>query len=103
MLSKMKIFSILSLACDLKSPIFKRLSSPLQSKRIIGFMLDIRGIFEQEGVAFEDRLCKGLDLVVQFKKDYPDDFDELFIIIKEILDEWGKNGDIKKNLKELLK
>ncbi|HEA8087552.1 TPA: hypothetical protein RXM96_000231 [Campylobacter coli] len=95
-----KIFSALSLANGFKSTIFKRISSPAQSARMIDFVLEIKNICSRDS---KDEIpIKILDKLVEYKNKYPNDFDEMFEILKEILDEYEKNpSEVKKNLKEL--
>ncbi|EAH7654495.1 TPA: hypothetical protein RZJ77_000451 [Campylobacter coli] len=95
-----KIFSALSLANSFKSTIFKRILSPAQSARMIDFALEIKSIFSHNPK--DEVLVKTLDKLVEYKNKYPNDFDEIFEILKEILNEYEKNpSEVKKNLKEL--
>lgn len=98
-----KICSSLKLANALKGFLFKRISSPMQSARIANMVLDIKNALESENDP-SSKAGKTLDLIVGFKKKYPQDFDELFEILKELIQEYEQNPDeIKKNLKEVLK
>ncbi|GAA7758220.1 hypothetical protein HpBT0162_03510 [Helicobacter pylori] len=98
-----KICSSLKLANTLKCFLFKRISSPVQTARITNMILDIKNAFEGENDPL-DGACKTLDLIVGFKKENPQDFDELFEILKELIQEYEQNPDeIKQNLKEILK
>ncbi|WP_253781993.1 hypothetical protein [Helicobacter pylori] len=81
----------------------KRIASPVQSARIISLALDIKNVFEKENDP-SNKIGKTLDLIVSFKKENPQDFDELFEILKELIQEYEQNPDeIKQNLKEILK
>ncbi|MGN8505536.1 hypothetical protein ACR9LP_00375 [Helicobacter pylori] len=81
----------------------KRIASPMQSARIISLALDIKNALEGENDP-SNKAGKTLDLIVGFKKEYPQDFNELFEILKELIQEYEQNPDeIKKNLKEILK
>lgn len=95
-----KIFTILKLLNNFKGIMFKRISSPAQSARMIDFALEIKSIFSHNS---KDEIpIKILDKLVEYKNKYPNDFDEMFEILKEILDEYEKNpSEVKKNLKEL--
>ncbi|MCH4602017.1 hypothetical protein [Helicobacter pylori] len=98
-----KICSSLKLANVLKGFLFKHISSPVQSARIASMVVDMKNAFEGENDPL-DGACKTLDLIVGFKKEYPQDFNELFEILKELIQEYEQNPDeIKKNLKEILK
>ncbi|GAA8538747.1 hypothetical protein KYTH10_09290 [Helicobacter pylori] len=98
-----KICSSFKLANALKGFLFKRISSPMQSARIINLALGIKNVFEKENDP-SNKIGKTLDLVVKFKKEHPQDFDELFEILKDLIQEYEQNPDeIKKNLKEILK
>ncbi len=98
-----KICSSLKLLNALKGFLFKRISSPVQSARIANMVLDIKNALESENDP-SNKAGKTLDLVVKFKKEYPQDFDELFEILKELIQEYEQNPDeIKQNLKEILK
>ncbi|WP_100967219.1 hypothetical protein KVE17_03620 [Helicobacter pylori] len=98
-----KICSSLKLLNALKGFLFKRISSPVQSTRIASVVLDIKNAFEGENDPL-DGACKTLDLIVGFKKENPQDFNELFEILKELIQEYEQNPDeIKQNLKEILK
>ncbi|GAA7979806.1 hypothetical protein HpCS12_08360 [Helicobacter pylori] len=98
-----KICSSLKLANALKGFLFKRISSPVQSTRIASVVLDMKNAFKGENDPL-DGACKTLDLIVGFKKENPQDFNELFEILKELIQEYEQNPDeIKKNLKEVLK
>ncbi|GAA7131050.1 hypothetical protein HpBGD38_10980 [Helicobacter pylori] len=98
-----KICSSLKLLNVLKGFLCKRISSPVQSARIANMILDIKNAFEGENDPL-DGACKTLDLIVGFKKENPQDFNELFEILKELIQEYEQNPDeIKKNLKEVLK
>ncbi|GAA7271203.1 hypothetical protein ID0498_08550 [Helicobacter pylori] len=98
-----KICSSLKLANALKGFLCKRISSPVQSARIISLALDIQKVFEGENDS-SNKAGKTLDLIVGFKKEHPQDFNELFEILKELIQEYEQNPDeIKQNLKEILK
>ncbi len=98
-----KICSSLKLLNALKGFLFKRISRPVQSARIANMILHIKNALEGEN-DLSNNIGKTLDLIVGFKKEYPQDFDELFEILKELIQEYEQNPDeIKKNLKEILK
>ncbi|WRC97720.1 hypothetical protein E5K76_03580 [Helicobacter pylori] len=98
-----KICPILKLLNAFKSSLFKRISSPVQSARIANMVLDIKNALEGENDP-SNKASKTLDLIVGFKKEHPQDFDELFEILKELIQEYEQNPDeIKQNLKEILK
>ncbi len=98
-----KICSSLKLLNALKGFLFKRISSPVQSARIANMILDIKNALEGENDP-SNKVGKTLDLIVGFKKENPQDFDELFEILKELIQEYEQNPDeIKQNLKEILK
>ncbi len=98
-----KICPTLKLLNAFKSSLFKRISSPMQSTRIANMVLDIKNAFEGENDP-SNKAGKTLDLIVGFKKEYPQDFNELFEILKELIQEYEQNPDeIKQNLKEILK
>ncbi|GAA8199690.1 hypothetical protein UBN66_03130 [Helicobacter pylori] len=98
-----KICSSLKLANALKCFLFKRISSPVQTTRIISLALDIQKVFEGENDP-SNNVGKTLDLIVGFKKEHPQDFNELFEILKELIQEYEQNPDeIKQNLKEIIK
>ncbi|GAA7170565.1 hypothetical protein HpBGD53_04280 [Helicobacter pylori] len=98
-----KICSSLKLANTLKGFLCKRISSPVQTTRIANMVLDIKNALESENDP-SSKAGKTLDLIVGFKKEYPQDFNELFEILKELIQEYEQNPDeIKKNLKEVLK
>ncbi|MGN8352728.1 hypothetical protein ACR9JO_01915 [Helicobacter pylori] len=91
------------LANAFKGFICKRISSPGQSTRIANMVLDIKNALEGENDP-SNKAGKTLDLVVKFKKEHPQDFDELFEILKDLIQEYEQNPDeIKQNLKEILK
>ncbi|WQX64475.1 hypothetical protein KVK56_03905 [Helicobacter pylori] len=98
-----KICSSFKLANALKGFLFKRISSPMQSTRITKMVLDIKNALEGENDP-SNKVGKTLDLVVKFKKEHPQDFNELFEILKDLIQEYEQNPDeIKQNLKEILK
>lgn len=98
-----KICSSLKLLNALKGFLFKRISSPVQSARIANMVLDIKNALDGENDP-SNKAGKTLDLIVGFKKEYPQDFNELFEILKELIQEYEQNPDeIKQNLKEILK
>ncbi|WP_340638039.1 hypothetical protein [Helicobacter pylori] len=81
----------------------KRISSPGQSTRITKMILGIKDAFNDDKDPLNNA-CEALDLVVKFKKEHPQDFDELFGILKDLIQEYEQNPDeIKQNLKEILK
>ncbi|WP_237712925.1 hypothetical protein [Helicobacter pylori] len=81
----------------------KRISSPGQSARITKMVLGIKDALEGENDP-SNKIGKTLDLIVGFKKENPQDFDELFEILKELIQEYEKNPDeVKQNLTEILK
>ncbi|MFB1345466.1 hypothetical protein [Helicobacter pylori] len=81
----------------------KRISSPGQSTRITKMVLGIKDAFNDNKDPLNNA-CEALDLVVKFKKEHPQDFNELFEILKDLIQEYEQNPDeIKKNLKEILK
>ncbi|MGL2333745.1 hypothetical protein ACOWKQ_00820 [Helicobacter pylori] len=82
---------------------FKRISSPMQSTRIANMILNIKNTLEGEN-DLSNKIGKTLDLIVGFKKENPQDFDELFEILKDLIQEYEKNPDeVKQNLTEILK
>ncbi len=98
-----KICPTLKLANLFKGFLFKRISSPVQSARIANMILDIKNALEGEN-DLSNNIGKTLDLIVGFKKEYPQDFNELFEILKDLIQEYEQNPDeIKQNLKEILK
>ncbi|GAA8744810.1 hypothetical protein HpDR98_11360 [Helicobacter pylori] len=98
-----KICSSLKLFNALKGFLFKRISSPVQSARIANMVLGIKNALESENDP-SNKAGKTLDLVVKFKKEHPQDFNELFEILKDLIQEYEQNPDeIKQNLKEILK
>ncbi|GHR71523.1 hypothetical protein VN0638_09340 [Helicobacter pylori] len=98
-----KICSSLKLANAFKGFICKRISSPGQSARITKMILGIKDAFNDDKDPLNNA-CEALDLVVKFKKEHPQDFDELFGILKDLIQEYEQNPDeIKQNLKEILK
>ncbi|WQR95521.1 hypothetical protein FNE53_03255 [Helicobacter pylori] len=98
-----KICASFKLANAFKGFIFKRISSPVQSARITTMVLGIKDAFNDDKDPLNNA-CEALDLVVKFKKEHPQDFDELFEILKDLIQEYEQNPDeIKQNLKEILK
>ncbi len=98
-----KICPTLKLLNALKGFLFKRISSPGQSARITKMVLGIKDAFNDDKDPLNNA-CEALDLVVKFKKEHPQDFDELFEILKDLIQEYEQNPDeIKQNLKEILK
>ncbi|GAA9096372.1 hypothetical protein Taitung37_04620 [Helicobacter pylori] len=98
-----KICASFKLANAFKGFICKRISSPVQTTRIANMIWDIKNALEGENDP-SNKAGKTLDLVVKFKKEYPQDFDELFEILKDLIQEYEQNPDeIKQNLKEILK
>ncbi len=98
-----KICSSFKLANLFKGSLFKRISSPVQSACIISLALDIKNVFEKEN-DLSNNIGKTLDLIVGFKKENPQDFDELFQILKDLIQEYEKNPEeVKQNLTEILK
>ncbi len=98
-----KICSSFKLANALKCFLFKRISSPMQSARITTMVLGIKNALEGENDP-SNKAGKTLDLIVGFKKEHPQDFNELFEILKDLIQEYEQNPDeIKQNLKEILK
>ncbi|MGL2439117.1 hypothetical protein ACOWMV_01715 [Helicobacter pylori] len=82
---------------------FKRISSPVQTTRITKMVLGIKNALEGENDP-SNKAGKTLDLIVGFKKEHPQDFNELFEILKDLIQEYEQNPDeIKQNLKEILK
>lgn len=60
-------------------------------------------VFEKENDP-SNKIGKTLDLIVGFKKENPQDFDELFQILKDLIQEYEKNPDeVKQNLTEIIK
>lgn len=98
---KDKIIAGLSLACDFKGLLFRRITSPIRSAKIINFGLDLKNIFEQDKDT-ANMLCQTLDLIVQFRRENPEEYQEIFDIINEILDTHDEKRDsIHQNLKSL--
>ncbi|MCQ2920048.1 hypothetical protein Q6A56_01895 [Helicobacter pylori] len=98
-----KICASFKLANAFKGFICKRISSPGQSARITKMVLGIKDAFNDDKDP-SNNACEALDLVVKFKKEHPQDFNELFEILKDLIQEYEQNPDeIKKNLKEILK
>ncbi len=98
-----KICSSFKLANLFKGFLCKRITNPMQTARITNMVLNIKNVFEKENDP-SNKAGKTLDLIVGFKKEYPQDFDELFEILKELIQEYEQNPDeIKQNLKEILK
>ncbi|WP_341847289.1 hypothetical protein [Helicobacter pylori] len=81
----------------------KRISSPGQSARITKMVLGIKDAFNDDKDP-SNNAFEALDFVVKFKKEHPQDFNELFEILKDLIQEYEQNPDeIKQNLKEILK
>ncbi|OPG22293.1 hypothetical protein [Helicobacter pylori] len=98
-----KICPTLKLLNAFKGSLFKRISSPTQSARITKMVLGIKDAFNDDKDPLNNA-CEALDLVVKFKKEHPQDFNELFEILKDLIQEYEQNPDeIKQNLKEILK
>ncbi|WQZ46355.1 hypothetical protein E5P89_03225 [Helicobacter pylori] len=98
-----KICPTLKLANLFKGFLCKRIASPVQSAHIISLALDIKNVFDKENDP-SNKAGKTLDLIVGFKKEYPQDFDELFQILKDLIQEYEKNPDeVKQNLTEIIK
>ncbi len=98
-----KICPTLKLANLFKGFLFKRISSPVQSARIANMILDIKNALEGEN-DLSNNIGKTLDLIVGFKKENPQDFDELFQILKDLIQEYEQNPEeVKQNLTEILK
>lgn len=98
-----KICASFKLANAFKGFICKRISSPVQSARITTMVLGIKDAFNDDKDPLNNA-CEALDLVVKFKKEHPQDFNELFEILKDLIQEYEQNPDeIKQNLKEILK
>ncbi|WP_283492211.1 hypothetical protein [Helicobacter pylori] len=98
-----KICPTLKLLNALKGFLCKRISSPGQSARITKMVLGIKDAFNDDKDPLNNA-CEALDLVVKFKKEHPQDFNELFEILKDLIQEYEQNPDeIKQNLKEILK
>ncbi|GAA8391220.1 hypothetical protein KVF05_03820 [Helicobacter pylori] len=98
-----KICPTLKLLNAFKSSLFKRISSPVQTTRIAKMVLGIKNALEGENDP-SNKAGKTLDLIVGFKKEHPQDFNELFEILKDLIQEYEQNPDeIKQNLKEILK
>ncbi len=98
-----KICASFKLANAFKGFICKRISSPVQTTRITNMIWDIKNALEGENDP-SNKVGKTLDLVVKFKKEHPQDFNELFEILKDLIQEYEQNPDeIKQNLKEILK
>ncbi|EMH42804.1 hypothetical protein HMPREF1430_00899 [Helicobacter pylori GAM96Ai] len=75
----------------------------MQSARITSMVLGIKDAFNDDKDSL-DNACEALDLIVKFKKEHPQDFNELFEILKDLIQEYEQNPDeIKQNLKEILK
>ncbi|MCK0502661.1 hypothetical protein MPF91_01320 [Helicobacter pylori] len=86
-----------------KGFLFKRIANPVQSAHIISLALDIKNVFGKENDP-SNKIGKTLDLIVGFKKENPQDFDELFQILKDLIQEYEKNPDeVKQNLTEIIK
>ncbi|GAA7731567.1 hypothetical protein HpCOL15_04700 [Helicobacter pylori] len=98
-----KICPTLKLLNAFKGSLFKRISSPVQTTRIANMILGIKDAFNDDKDPLNNA-CEALDLVVKFKKEHPQDFNELFEILKDLIQEYEQNPDeIKQNLKEILK
>ncbi len=98
-----KVCSSFKLANLFKGFLCKHIANPVQSARIISLVLDIKKIFEKENDP-SNKIGKTLDLIVGFKKENPQDFDELFQILKDLIQEYEKNPDeVKQNLTEIIK
>ncbi len=98
-----KICSSIKLANLFKGFLFKRISSPVQSARIANMILNIINTLKGENDP-SSKAGKTLDLIVGFKKENPQDFDELFQILKDLIQEYEKNPEeVKRNLTEILK
>ncbi|GAA7376182.1 hypothetical protein ID0623_11780 [Helicobacter pylori] len=98
-----KICSSIKLANLFKGFLCKRIANPVQSTRITKMVLGIKDAFNDDKDPLNNA-CEALDLVVKFKKEHPQDFNELFEILKDLIQEYEQNPDeIKQNLKEILK
>lgn len=96
-----KILNALNLANAFKSVLFKRFASPLQLKRFYELYSDLKECFAKE----QDKaraVIKALDLLIEFKREYPKDYEEIFTILDEILKIYEEDSRVKANLKEFL-
>ncbi len=70
---------------------------------VLSVWLDIKNAFN-DSKDQASSICKTLDLIINFKKEHPQDFNELFEILKDLIQEYEQNpNEIKQNLKEILK
>ncbi len=98
-----KICSSIKLANLFKGFLCKRIASPVQSACIANMILNIINALKGEN-DLSNNIGKTLDLIVSFKKENPQDFDELFQILKDLIQEYEKNPEeVKQNLTEILK
>ncbi|WRD64963.1 hypothetical protein E5E78_03010 [Helicobacter pylori] len=98
-----KICSSIKLANLFKGFLCKRIASPVQSACIANMILNIINALKGEN-DLSNNIGKTLDLIVGFKKENPQDFDELFQILKDLIQEYEKNPEeVKQNLTEILK
>ncbi|GAA9222838.1 hypothetical protein Taiwan902_09360 [Helicobacter pylori] len=98
-----KICPSIKLANLFKGFLCKRIANPVQTARITNMVLNIKNVFEKENDP-SNKIGKTLDLIVGFKKENPQDFDELFEILKDLIQEYEKNPDeVKQNLTEIIK
>lgn len=99
---KDKITSAFSLAFSFKGTIWDAIINPIKSAKITNFALSIKKIFENENDKAE-ALCQTLDLVVQFKKENPQEYQEIFKILEALLETYESDRDsVRQNLKKLL-
>lgn len=97
-----KISSVFGLACDFKSILFDRLKNPLQTKRIAEFLFGVKKVFESKDNKVEASF-EALDLFVELKKNYPDDYQEILVIINDILKKYEEDPiKIQQRIKEFL-
>ncbi|OCR14085.1 hypothetical protein [Helicobacter pullorum] len=96
------ISNIFKLANLFKNVLFKRIVNPIQSAYLVSLVWEIKNVFDKEKQTSE-AICQTLDLLSKFKKQHPEDFDEIFEIFKEILESYEQSpNEVKRNLKELL-
>ena len=98
-----KIQKIISLLFSYRTNVFSLVSKPKQTYNYTKFVMQLKYIYGNEADK-TDAAFSVLNEVLKFKKENPQDFEELILLLKIFVETYEKEPEhTKHNIKEILK
>lgn len=96
-----KILLVLQFIFMFKDSVWKRITSPIRTVKVVKFVYDLIQVAENSSDE-ADNICDTLDFVVKFKRENPQEYREIFVILEDFLVDYEKNADeFRKKIREI--